>query len=397
VVTMPELAVVYQSPYPPQIFGGGDRRVRDLTRGLASRCDGAVMLNAAAPDGLPANADEDVFRVEYLGQAGGRPRSPMERLRFWWRVLRFVRRNHVRIVMLYNTTLESAVVARWLRARGVVVLYEICDLMSQGSNSAFLRMLTKRGEELLPRCSSLNIVISDYLAGKVRAASPHVPLVQVPILVDTDTFHPRPEAAAAFRQARGIPPECPLIAYAGGTWKLEGLVHLIEAFHRIHSDYPEARLCIAGHYVADDQHDDVVAMAAGGPARDRILLPGTLTTDEVVALYSAADVLAVPQIRHAFNQAGLPTKLAEYSAMSRAIVATDVGDVRKYFSDGNAAVICEPSSSAAIATALSALISDPDLRRRLAVGAAGASKRFLPSRAADVIMDAVASIAKPPR
>lgn len=394
---MPELAVVYQSPYPPRIFGGGDRRVRDLTKGLAGRCDGAVMLTAAAADGLPVNADEDIFRIEYLGQAGGRLRSPLARLRFWWRVLRFVRRNGVRIVMLYNTTVESAVVARWLRLRGVTVLYEICDLMSQGSNSTILRMLTRRGEELLPRCSSLNIVISDFLAGKVRATAPRVPLVQVPILVDTDTFHPRPDAASAFRQARGIPPHCALIAYAGGTWKLEGLVHLIEAFHRIHGDHPDARLCIAGHYAADEQHDDVVALAAGGPARDRILLPGTLTTDEVVALYSAADVLAVPQIRHAFNQAGLPTKLAEYSAMGRAIVATDVGDVRKYFTDGIDAMVCEPSSTDAIAKALAALIGDPDLRRRLATGATEVSQRFLPSRAAEVIMSAVSSLAKPRR
>jgi glycosyltransferase involved in cell wall biosynthesis len=394
---MPELAVVYQSPYPPRIFGGGDRRVRDLIKGLAGRCDGAVMLNAAAADGLPVNSDHDVFRIEYLGRRGARPRSLLERLRFWWRVLHFVRRNRVRMVMLYNTTVESAVVARWLRRRGVVVLYEICDLMSQGSNSPFLRMLTRRGEASLPRCSSLNIVISDYLASTVRAAAPRVPIVQVPILVDTDTFHPRPNAAAAFREAHGIPPGCPLVAYAGGTWKLEGLVHLIEAFHRICRDHPDARLCIAGHYVADEQHDDVVALAAAGPARDRIVLPGMLTTESVVALYSAADILAVPQIRHAFNQAGLPTKLAEYSAMSRAIVATDVGDVRKYFTDGVDSMICEPSSTDAIATALAALIRDPALRRRLATGAANVSREFLPSRAGATIMDAVSALAKPPR
>lgn len=388
---MPELAVIYQAPYPPRIFGGGDRRVRDLIKGLAAHCDGAVMLNPAAAAGMPTNADAGIFAVEYLGTKGGGRRSPLRRLRFWWAVLRYVRRHRVRIAMFYNTTTESAVLARWLRAMGVVVLYEICDLMSEGSNSGFLRMLTRQGEALLPRCSSLNIVISDYLMREVRAVAPRVPLVQVPILVDSDTFHARPERGAAFRNAHGIPAACPLVAYAGGTWKLEGLVHLIEAFHRMHAAQPDARLCIAGHYVADAQHDDVVALAAAGPGRERIVLPGMLTTDDIVALYSAADVLVVPQIRHAFNQAGLPTKLAEYSAMGRAIVATDVGDVRKYFENDVSALICEPSSTPALAEALAALLADPERRRRLAAGALRTSERFLPARAGLAIMDALAA------
>ena len=387
---MPELAAVYQGAYPPRIFGGGDRRIRDLLKALATHCGRAVMLSAAGPDGMPPNADAGIFEVEYLGRAGGGQRSAIRRLRFWWSVFQYVRRHRVRIVMLYNTTLESAAVARCLKALGVVVLYEICDLMSEGSNSAILRMLTKQGESLLPRCSSLNIVISDYLARHVRAVAPRVPVVQVPILVDADTFHACPERGAGFRAAHGIPAEAPLLAYAGGTWKLEGLVHLLEAFHSIQAAHPEARLCIAGHYARDDQHDDVVALAANGPGRDRIILPGMLPTDDVVALYSAADVLVVPQIRHEFNQAGLPTKLAEYSAMGRAIVATDVGDVGKYFNE-ESAVICEPSSTPALAAAIAGLLDDPERRRRLAAGALRASEQFLPARAGQAIMAALAA------
>lgn len=394
---MPELAVIYQAPYPPRIFGGGDRRVRDLIKGLAAHCDGAVMLNQATADGMPSHADAGIFGIEYLGAPGGGRRSPLNRLRFWWAVLRYVRRHRVRILMFYNTTPESAALAAWLRALGVVVLYEICDLMSEGSNSGFLRMLTRQGESLLPRCSSLNIVISDYLAGQVRAVAPRVPIVQVPILVDTATFRAQPERGQEFRAAHGMPADCPLVAYAGGTWTLEGLAFLLEAFHAIHPEHPDARLCIAGNYVCDQQHDDVKSLAAAGPAASRIVLPGMLKTPDIVGLYSAADILVVPQIRHAFNQAGLPTKLAEYSAMGRAIVATDVGDVRKYFTDGESAAICEPSSAGALAAAMSSLLSSPDRRSRLAHGALGVSERFLPERAGQAIMDAVALLGKPQR
>jgi glycosyltransferase involved in cell wall biosynthesis len=356
-----------------------------------------VMLNPATAHGMPPNADAGIFGIEYLGASGGGRRSPLRRLRFWWSVLRYVQRHDVRIVMFYNTTPESAALARWLRATGVVVLYEICDLMSEGSNSAILRMLTRQGESMLPRCSSLNIVISDYLARQVSAAAPRVPVVQVPILVDVDTFHARPERGAVFRETHGIPAGAPLIAYAGGTWKLEGLVHLIQAFHQIHTVHPEARLCIAGHYVSDDQHDDVVALASAGPGHGRIILPGMLTTDDIVALYSAADVLAVPQIRHEFNLAGLPTKLAEYSAMGRAIVATDVGDVRNYFQNDVSAIICEPSSTPALAEAISSLMADPNRRSRLAEGALRTSKRFLPARAGQTIIDALIASGRLPR
>ncbi len=86
-----------------------------------------------------------------------------------------------------------------------------------------------------------------------------------------------------------------------------------------------------------------------------------VSPEELVALYRAADIVTYPY--RAITTSGA---LATGLALGKAVVATDLPVFREQLTDGQTALLVTPGDAAALATALLRLISDLDLRRKLA-------------------------------
>ena len=86
--------------------------------------------------------------------------------------------------------------------------------------------------------------------------------------------------------------------------------------------------------------------------------------DDIASVLGDADVLVLSSLSE-----GMPLVLLEAMAASTPIVATDVGGVRECCDDGGAGMLVPPADPDALADALGAVLSDPDLRAQLAVRA----------------------------
>jgi glycosyltransferase involved in cell wall biosynthesis len=65
----------------------------------------------------------------------------------------------------------------------------------------------------------------------------------------------------------------------------------------------------------------------------------------------------------------LSTKLSEYLASGRLVISSGVGDVPRYVTNGESALLVEPTfTTEEVAAALSRAIRDPALRRRIGQG-----------------------------
>ncbi len=167
------------------------------------------------------------------------------------------------------------------------------------------------------------------------------------------------------------PVEPPYVLFVGGSERRKNGARMIEAFAR--AALPESiRLVMVGwiHPGGDDDDDLAACVASLAPAeRDRVLLLGHVSDEQMRALYGAATVCAFPSLYEGF---GLPV----LEAMQRGVpvitsTTTSLPEVA-----GDAAKLVDPSDVGALARALEEVVGDPGLCAELAARGRVQAARF---------------------
>jgi glycosyltransferase involved in cell wall biosynthesis len=100
---------------------------------------------------------------------------------------------------------------------------------------------------------------------------------------------------------------------------------------------------------------------------DHVTFTGRVPSEQVPWLVQDADVCVDPAPATDVNQRSTMTKIAEYMALGKPVVAYDLLETRR--TAGGAALLVEPHNSRAFASAIAELARDPGLRDRLAAEA----------------------------
>jgi glycosyltransferase involved in cell wall biosynthesis len=226
----------------------------------------------------------------------------------------------------------------------------------------------KTADALIPRITQLNVVISKFLEQLLCSLAPRTPILIVPPLVDTDLFQNDPTKQKAFKSSWQLN-ERPIVSYLGGYWNVDGVGVLLRAASKLAAMGEQFQLVISGAALEGRDCDDVPRLTEDLGLHNRTTLTGWLPTDQVIAAMSAAEILVVPKLDHIANVAGVPTKLAEYLAVGRAVVASHVGDIPLYVSDNEDALLCNPGDVESLTMALQRVLRDSALRDHLAYNA----------------------------
>ena len=147
------------------------------------------------------------------------------------------------------------------------------------------------------------------------------------------------------------------VGYAGNFRPYQGLGVLLEAMSGLDERY---RLLLVG----DPTGGEGLARRAATLLGDRLTLLPPVHYGEIPDVLAAADVLVVPRPRSRSGHYGFPSKLPEYLALGRAVVASNVGDQARVVRHDDNGLVVAPGSATELAAALRSL-ADPDLRRRL--------------------------------
>lgn len=186
--------------------------------------------------------------------------------------------------------------------------------------------------------------------------------------VDADIYRPD-LSGATVRQRLGIAHDEIVIGFIGTFGRWHGAEVLADAFGRLLARRPDLRTSLRLLLIGDGMTMPIVRQTLqhhGG--EDRAILPGIVPQAEGPDWLAACDILASPHVPNSDSTRffGSPTKLFEYMAMGRAIVASDLEQIGQILDDGRTALLVAPGDADALAVALERAAASAELRFRLA-------------------------------
>lgn len=149
-------------------------------------------------------------------------------------------------------------------------------------------------------------------------------------------------------------------------FRLERIVTIMQ---RVVAQQPSARLLIVGEglFGQETELDDRLAAA---DLADAVRFSGWVPANQLPHHFGAADVAIFPLDDTPINRAKCSVKLTELLAAGLPVVADAVGQNTEYIVHGQTGWLVPPEDDAAFADAVSTLLGDAGLRRRLGTAAA---------------------------
>jgi glycosyltransferase involved in cell wall biosynthesis len=251
--------------------------------------------------------------------------------------------------------------------------------------------IAKAIENVCLRHAHRIVVVSRVLAGELleRGVEPER-IICYPNGVDPAHFCPEAVAQESVKELRrqlGIAAEETVVGFVGtfGAW--HGAPVFARAIRHLVEEYPEwlrthrVRFAMIGDGAKLGEVRDV----AGGPeCSPWVVFTGLVPQAETVKYLAACDVLVSPHVANADGSRffGSPTKLFEYMAMSKGIVASDLDQIGEVLSAGlrvwqkdadphpsPTAILVRPGNVADLVQGIQILVEQPELRQQLGINA----------------------------
>lgn len=261
------------------------------------------------------------------------------------RLARVLRRLSPDVIHLHSS---KAGLAGRLAVRGRTATVFQPHLWSFRSADGLAGWLCRGWERVAARWTHHLVCVSEDELADGRAAGVAAPAEVVCNGVDTTAFRPGDPRAA--RRRLGLPTDVPLAVCVGRLAPLKGQDLLLRAWPSVLAGLPGAHLVLVGDGpMGALWREDPVAGAASVTWRGH--------SASTMDYYTAADVVVLPS-----RAEGMALVPLEAMACGRPVVAFDVGGVRQ--SVGDAGAVVPPGDLDALAAAITARLSDPDLAAR---------------------------------
>ncbi len=281
-------------------------------------------------------------------------------VRAGWALLRSHRRRGYALVQVHTPPDFLVAAALPLRLVGVPVVLDLHEAMPEFFRSRFprasnpvvhglLRLQERVSIGLASAAVTVNEAMRERLVGLGVRPGKVVVVANSPSLA---RFDPAAHAGRAFA-ADGIV----RLVYSGALTPTYEVDVALDALARLGIDRPDldVRLDVYGR---GDAAERLVEQAMRLRLGERVTFHGRIPLEDVPAAIARADIGLAPTRRDAFTDVSLSTKVFEYAAMGKAVVASRLPMVERTFPPGTVAAY-EPGDPAALAAAVAAIVDDP--------------------------------------
>ncbi len=228
----------------------------------------------------------------------------------------------------------------------------------------FLRYFTTKLHGRIAVSSSARDYAAAHLRGDYQI---------IPNGIDYAHFSQPVEPPADLRDER------PNVLFVGRLEKRKGLSYLLRAWTNVRAAVPDARLVVVGGGGGLDHYRQFVQARSDGD----IVFTGSVSDDDLVRYYHAADVFCAPST----GQESFGIVLLEAMAAGAPIVATDIAGYRDVVTHEHDGLLVPSKKPDHLAAALITLLRSSELRIRLAQQGRTTALRYTWDRVAGEVLD----------
>jgi glycogen(starch) synthase len=350
--------------YPPVVVGGLGRHVHALCEAMAAAGHEVTVVSRHSPG---AAYDEVVHGVRVVRVPEDPPLFDFEQSLLSWTMAFNHALTRAALAVADQTDPEVVHAHDWLVAHAAttlkhhlgVPLVATVHATEAGRHQGWLPGALNRSihtvEWWLTYEARRVVTCSEYMRWEVTRLFDLPPDKVTPIANGVDAAPVDHDAVAAIRAEYG---DAPLLLFAGRLVYEKGLHDVLRALPRLKRRHPGLRLLVAGE---GPQGDDLRAQAKALRLGRSVEWLGFVEPDRLAALTAAADCALVPSIYEPFGMVAL-----EAAAAGTPLVVADTGGLREFVRHGATGLRFTSGDVAGLADAVSLLLRDEVLARRLA-------------------------------
>ena len=196
-----------------------------------------------------------------------------------------------------------------------------------------------------------------------EAGQPEGKVVYLPNAVDTDRFSPHPPPDDAVRR----------ILYSGTVGLAQGVGTMVEAARELSGEGFTFDV-----YGDGAEREQLERDAAG---LDHVTFHGRVSRDRVPGIVEGAGMCVMSLRDVPLFEDAVPTKMLEYMAAGKPVVAAAAGQAARLVRDAEAGEACPPEDPPALADAIRRVAADPERARRMGLNGRRHVEQHLSRRA----------------
>jgi glycosyltransferase involved in cell wall biosynthesis len=194
------------------------------------------------------------------------------------------------------------------------------------------------------------VVISHFLKNMAVRQKKAEAIIQIPSIVEFEKF-----------QTKEIAKE-PFFLYCGHAGYFEVIAFILNAYERL-TGYPYALYLVSNG--AAWELDRLKKRISESPRAESIKLFSRLPMQELIDLYMTSKALLIPLRPTPQDKARFPHKIGEYTAARKPILSTKIGEVEKFFQDGDTALLADQYDETAFAEKMKLVMEQPALAEQI--------------------------------
>jgi glycosyltransferase involved in cell wall biosynthesis len=280
-------------------------------------------------------------------------------MRSLWAATRAHRRRRYCLVEVHSLPDYLVFAALPMKLARVPVLLDLHEAMPEFFRSRFPKAanpisykLLRLQEKLSIRFANEVLTVNEPLAERLRGLGVKSDRLTVVLnSPDLGLFDPSAHPRRPFMADGTV-----RIVYTGAltpTYELDVVLRAVASIARLRPDLP----LTASLYGRGDAQPELEALAAELGIADRVAFPGRIPIEDVPAAVAGGDIGVAPTRLDPFTGMSLSTKLLEYAAMGKPVVASRLPTVERYFEPDTLSVY-EPGDHESLAAVILGLVDD---------------------------------------